>query len=172
MKVHCKDRVSSVIREKYCVVPTETLHDSRLNKTARGHICRMKDEILLKTAMPRMHVKSDRPRNRPAKMVRWHSRLVRCSSTLPESVQLALERSEWTEITGLNSISSQEDDYIHVTTYLEISQSRSESLMLQAGRVASSPVLRRHLPTPACGTVCSMMVIKYQRSSTYYSYAL
>ena len=44
--------------------------------------------------------------------------------------------------------------------------------MLQAGRVASSPVLRRHLPTPACGTVCSMMVIKYQRSSTYYSYAL
>jgi len=61
----------------------------------------MKDEKLLKTVMLGI-VEGDGPRGRPAR--NWSDDIADwCGCTLPDAAQLALDRTEWRKIIGLNS---------------------------------------------------------------------
>jgi len=81
-----------------------TLHTSRLDKAVEVEtirdICRLKDERLVKMVVLR-NVGSNRPRGRPARrrsddITDWFG------CTLPEAVELALDRKKWRRMTGLN----------------------------------------------------------------------
>ena len=101
LKVCWKDKVSNkAIRERverhYSVVDLIKQRKLRLF----GHICRMKDQRLVKTVMLGM-VDGERPVGRPAR--RWSDDITDwCNCTLPEAVQLAKDRHRWRIVTGLN----------------------------------------------------------------------
>jgi len=103
LRVCWKDRVSNkTIRERverhHSVVDLIKQWKLRLF----GHICRMKDQRLVKTVMLEM-VEGERPVGRPSR--RWSDDITDwCNCTLPEAVQLANNSQQWRIVTGLNGL--------------------------------------------------------------------